>query len=80
MDQLEYWEFVTRRLRNKDIHEEPMIPHEHAGAFISAFSIEFDVSNNRIRDLESTKEYDVCHACQTSIDVARKLISDYRSL
>lgn len=79
LEQLECWVCVTQ-LRNKDIHEEPMIPHQHAGVFSSASSIAFDVRNDRIKDLKTGKEYDVCHACQMCIDVARKLISDYRGL
>jgi hypothetical protein len=78
-DHCECWRCITR-LRNKDIHEEPMIPFPHSGNFSSAFSIAFDANNDRIRAPESGKEYDVSHACRVSLDVARKLICDYLTL
>lgn len=87
--QLEKWRCITHQ-RNKDIHEEPIVPdretrdgHWHSKHWRQehwhpAHWISFEEYS--IHDHRSGKAYDLHDVCQTGIEVARLLVSQYETL
>jgi hypothetical protein len=90
-DQRQEWRCVTR-LRNKDVHEEPIIPDTRGGGgywhrtywpkgyWAKGYWLnlkEFTITDT---SQPSNPVYDIFDVCQTGIDVATKLLKDYTTL
>lgn len=87
-DQREKWLCISE-LRNKDNHVEPIIPEpKEAGYFPTGYFPKnyfprgwWPIFKNfTITDPKSNKTYDIFDACQSGIDVVRKLIEEYTTL
>ena len=89
IDKREKWQVITR-LRNTDIHEEPMVPDEcTTGSYLppSYFPPSYFAPGYfggarvlKIKHPDSGIEYDLLDTCKTAIDVAQQLIQQHTAL
>ena len=86
-DQLKKWRCITRS-RNKDIHVEPIIPEIGSGGYWhnnywprGYWAKEYWPNFREFTITDPSKQvYDLFDVCQTSIDVAQKLINEYSTI